>query len=122
MSLVAQQSAFLLDACLLIEEAVRRGFVVTGGELWRTQEQQDLYVKQGKSRTKDSCHLNRMAIDLNFFKDGQLVTERKVLKPLGDWWEGLTPLNRWGGSWRGKIDSGKSTFIDLPHFERMLQP
>ena len=26
----------------------------------------------------------------------------------------------WGGSWRGLIETGKSTFVDDPHFERQV--
>jgi hypothetical protein len=118
--MVQQQAAFLLDAALLIRQATALGFTVTGGELWRTAEQQEIYLKSGRSKTKASQHLNRMAIDLNFFRDGGQVLDREQLKSLGLWWEGLNALNRWGGSWRGQIDAGKSNFIDLPHFERQL--
>ena len=40
MSLSQEQAAFLLDVCKLIEEATLMGFMVTGGELARTPEQQ----------------------------------------------------------------------------------
>jgi hypothetical protein len=42
MSSNKDQAAFLKDAAKLILEAERFGLVVTGGELYRTQEQQDL--------------------------------------------------------------------------------
>ena len=111
MSLVKEQSAFLLDVCKLIEHATESGWTVTGGELARTVEQQQIYVKSGRSKTMDSNHLKRCAVDLNFFRDGRLVYDKEALAPLGDFWERLNSKNRWGGRWR---------FVDTPHFERRL--
>lgn len=120
MSMVQAQSEFLLDACKLIARATELGFVVTLGEGYRTIEQQQIYVKTGRSKILDSQHMKRLAIDLNFFRDGKLAQTREELKPLGDWWETLNPKNRWGGNWRGLVDQGKSPFVDCPHFERQV--
>ena len=108
--LVRHQNAFLADVVKLIEHAQNMGFVVTGGELYRTPEQQELYVKSGRSETMQSNHLRRLAIDLNFFRDGELTYALETLRPLGVYWEALSPLNRWGGNFR--------TLKDTPHFER----
>ena len=110
MSLVAEQAAFLLDVCKVVKFATEQGFVVTGGELFRTQEQQVLYVKEGKSKTMASNHLRRCAIDLNFFLRGELTYDIEKLTPVGKYWESLNPKNSWGGFWK--------TFKDAPHFER----
>jgi|SRR3972149_4419026 len=110
MSLVNEQAAFLKDVIKLLEAAYHLGFQVTGGELYRTKEQQEIYVKNGRSTTMNSKHLDRVAIDLNFFKDGKLITDRATLSPLGSYWVSLHPKNQWGGNW--------NTFKDLPHFER----
>lgn len=110
MSLVAEQAAFLKDVCLLLAKCEALGFVVTGGELFRTAEQQAIYVRTGRSKTMNSNHLRRLAIDLNFFLDGKLIYDRKVLQPIGDFWETLNPQNSWGGNWK--------SFKDVPHFER----
>lgn len=110
MSNISEQAAFLLDACRLINKATEMGFVVTAGELFRTAEQQTIYVKTGRSETMNSLHLQRRAIDLNFFKDGKLCYDKSVLAPLGAYWESLHPLNSWGGN------GGK--FVDTPHFSR----
>jgi hypothetical protein len=112
MSLVNEQAAFLLDMCKLIQKATEMGFVVTGGELARTVEQQQIYVKTGRSKTMNSIHLKRCAIDLNFFKDGKLTYDVAVLRPVGDYWESLNPKNQWGGNWK--------SFKDVPHFERRV--
>jgi peptidoglycan L-alanyl-D-glutamate endopeptidase CwlK len=87
MSLSQEQAAFLLDACKLIQYATEQGFMVTGGELARTPEQQALHVKAGRSKTMNSTHLKRCAIDLNFFKDGQIIWDKSILAPLGAYWE-----------------------------------
>ena len=118
MSLVAEQNLFLLDVAKLIQESERLSFVVTGGELFRTPEQQAIYIKTGRSKTLASKHLQRLAIDLNFFrKDAsgelKLVYDIPQLKPLGDFWEALSPgKNSWGGNWK--------SFKDVPHFERRV--
>lgn len=112
MSLVQEQAAFLLDAGKLVAYATEQGFVVTGGELWRTPEQQQVYVKTGRSKTMKSNHLRRLAIDLNFFRDGKLAATKAELAPLGKFWESLSPANRWGGNF--------STLVDTPHFERNI--
>lgn len=116
MGMIDKQAQFLLDACKLVEKATEMGYTVTAGEMWRPVEMQQLYVKTGRSKTMASKHLDRCAIDLNFFKDGKLQS-REGIKPLGDWWESLSPQHRWGGNWRGLVDQGKSSFVDAPHFE-----
>jgi hypothetical protein len=110
MSLVSEQAAFLLDVCKLIQYATEQGFVVTGGELARTVEQQQIYVKTGRSRTMNSLHLQRRAVDLNFFLNGKLTYDKAVLAPLGAYWESLHPLNSWGGN--------GVKLVDTPHFSR----
>ena len=112
MSLVVEQAQFLMDVCKLVVFATKQGFVVTGGELFRTPEQQEIYVKTGRSKTMNSYHLKRCAIDLNFFKGGVLVYDKTVLQPLGDYWESLNKKNSWGGNW--------NSFKDVPHFERRV--
>lgn len=110
MSLVSQQAAFLLDVCKLIQYATDQGWTVTGGELYRTVEQQRLHVKAGRSQTMNSLHLQRLAIDLNFFRNGQIVWDKTSLAPLGAYWESLHPLNSWGGN--------GVKLVDTPHFSR----
>lgn len=110
MSLVQEQSAFLLDVCQLVVAATQRGFVVTAKELGRTVEQQALYVKTGRSTTMNSNHLRNCAIDLYFFRDGKLIYDVEILQPLGELWRSYNPKNDWGGFWK--------SFKDVPHFER----
>lgn len=110
MSNVAEQAAFLLDVGKLVQKATEMGFQVTAGELYRTPEQQQIYVKTGRSRTMNSLHLQRRAVDLNFFKDGKLTYDKATLAPLGAFWESLHQLNSWGGN--------GVKLVDTPHFSR----
>ena len=112
MSLVQEQQLFLLDVCRLIAFATKAGFAVTGGELYRTVEQQEIYMKTGKTKTMNSNHLKRCAIDLNFFMGGKLIYDIPQLKPIGDYWESLNKENSWGGNW--------NSFKAVPHFERRV--
>ena len=110
MSNVSEQAEFLLDVGRLVQRATELGFQVTAGELYRAPEQQEIYVKTGRSKTMQSLHLQRRAVDLNFFKDGKLVYDKSAIAPLGAYWESLHPLNSWGGN--------GVKVLDLPHFSR----
>lgn len=118
MSLVHEQAAFLKDLRRLLDFVDERGLLVTGGELERKPEMQQIYVSSGYSKTMDSMHLRKCAIDLNFFRDqnGRLewIQDLDSLKPIGAYWETLDPRNRWGGNW--------TSLVDTPHFERNLGP
>ena len=110
MSLSVEQSKFLLDACKLIEFATALGWTVTAGELYRTLAQQEIYFKEGKTKTMQSNHMRRLAIDLNFLKDGKPVWDKASLQEIGSYWETMNPKNRWGGNFK--------SLPDTPHFER----
>jgi hypothetical protein len=119
MTLSEHQAAFLLDVCTLVPFATALGYTVTGGELARTIEQQQIYWNTGKTKTMKSNHLKRLAIDLNFIKNNQMITDPKELEPIGRHWVSLNPLNRWGGNFDGDWNP-KTGFMDAPHFERNL--
>jgi len=112
MTMVEQQAAFLKDVAKLIEAAETFGLVVTAGELYRSQYQQDFYVKTGASKVNHSIHQDRMAIDLNFFKNGVLTYKLEDTKAMGDFWELLNSQNKWGGRWKDPVDT--------PHFQRNI--
>ncbi len=110
MSNVSEQAAFLLDVTRLIQKATELGFVVTAGELYRTPDQQAIYFKSGQTRTMNSLHTQRRAVDLNFFVNDKLTYDKATLAPLGLYWESLHPLNSWGGN--------GVRLVDTPHFSR----
>lgn len=119
MTLGENQELFAKHVVLLIQEAWNMGYQVRIGEVQRPIEMQQIYVNTGRSKTMDSMHLKKCAIDLVLLKNGAVCTHEQIY-PLGKWWEALDPANKWGGSWRGLIESGKSKFVDAPHFERAV--
>ena len=111
MSSSDKQFEFIKDVALLILHVSNKGWKVTGGELFRTPEQQKIYLDSGKSKTMNSKHLQKLAIDLNFFKpNGDLTYNKEELQWIGDFWESLSDKNKWGGNWE--------SFVDTPHFPR----
>lgn len=119
MSLVAEQAKFLLDVCTLIQWCTAQGWTVTGGELLRPVEMQEIYVKSGRSKTMHSKHIKKLAIDLNFFKNNEYICTVEDLSTIGHKWEELDNKNRWGGNF-DKDWSTKDNFKDAPHFERSI--
>lgn len=117
MSRVDQQHKFFSDVLVLGNYACALGFQVTFGEAQRTPEQQAIYFKDGRSKTMKSKHLERLAIDLNFFQGGKLITDWENMSSLGRYWESLSPENRWGGNFDGDWNPATG-FKDWPHFER----
>ena len=60
------QAMFAQNVARLIEYIFKTGYYCTLGECWRSPEQAEIYVKQGKG-IKNSLHCQRLAIDLNLF-------------------------------------------------------
>ena len=98
MSLTDKQWRFLQDVAYLIFYAKSIGMKLTGGELYRTEYQQEKYVKDGLSKTMNSKHRSKLAIDLFLIIDNRIGTKEEY-KPLGDYWKQLRPENEWGGDW-----------------------
>lgn len=117
MSLGEQQELFAKQVVQLLNKAWELGYSVRLGEVLRPIEMQQIYINTGRSKTMDSQHIKKLAIDLVLLKGGNVCTHEEI-KPLGLWWQDLDERNRWGGSWRGLVEAGKSKFIDAPHFER----
>jgi hypothetical protein len=74
---------------LLIQFATEKGFDLTFGDAWAQHGHQ-----------KNSLHYDRLAIDLNLFKDGSYMLQTEDHRILGEFWESL------GGSWGGHFDDG----------------
>lgn len=109
MTLSEKQQLFVLNVAKLIQKADSFGIKLTFGEAFRTIEQQEIYVRTGKSKTMNSRHLQRLAVDFNFFINGKLVYDKAKIASLGAYWESLHVNNKWGGNFVG--------FTDVPHFE-----
>ena len=115
MSLSDDQRIFTTNIGKLIAKAECLEIGLTFGEAYRTKEQQEIYIKTGKSKTMNSNHLRRLAVDFNFFINGQLTYDFHKIKVLGEYWISLHPKNRWGGDWNK--NGIKDGFLDTPHFE-----
>jgi len=107
MTLREKQSVFAQNIAKLIIWAYEQGYELTVGEFLRTPEQQEIYVKTGKSKTSNSRHLVKLAADLNLFIDGDYKTDKESYKPLADYWKSLDPANVAGYDWK----------FDANHFE-----
>lgn len=134
MKLSEKQREFTYHVSCLIQYAFDTcGIEMTFGEAHRTNSQVLLnyfgyevqkggilgikLVKSKKlSRTLDSKHLERLAIDFNYFINGRLTYDFDKIKVLGEYWVSLHPDNVWGGDFnKNGIADG---FVDTPHYER----
>ena len=111
MSLGHEKEIFTTHVVSLIQTAWSLGYQVRIGEVFRTPEQQALYVTTRRSETMNSMHLKKCAIDLVLLRNNKICGYEEI-KPLGDFWESLDPKNRWGGNWK--------KLVDTPHFERRV--
>jgi len=110
MSQSNKQWVFLQDVSLFVQYAVSQGYKLTGGELWRPEEMQAIYLQDGKTQVKRSNHQDRMAIDFNLFVGGEIQwSKNKDWEKLGEFWCAIRPQNRWGGNYK--------TLSDPYHFE-----
>lgn len=109
-----KQSKFMRDMASLILYILDSGYGVSGGELWRSEETQAAHIKAGRSKTMDSMHLKRLAIDLNVF-DGEYLLfsdekrkekDTQIMRSFGEQWEALDKNNRWGGNYVSLFDPG----------------
>lgn len=89
MSLRTKQSKFVRMISTLIIFADAQGYELTFGDAW---------AKDGHK--ENSLHYERLAIDLNLFKDGKYLITTEDHRPLGEFWESM------GGSWGGHYDDG----------------
>jgi hypothetical protein len=72
------------------------GYEVVGGEWQRTKEQAALNAAKGTG-IANSLHELLLACDLSFFLNGVYQTESEAYRPLGEKWESMHELCRWGG-------------------------
>lgn len=96
MRLGEAQQTFSRNVALLILYAYQNGYGITLGEAWRPKETAELYARQGRG-SRTSLHLDRLAVDLNLFRDGVWLQRTEDHAGLGAYWKALHPLNRWGG-------------------------
>jgi hypothetical protein len=105
MSLSKQQQEFVRKVADLIQFATSKGYGLTFGDAYRSQEQANKNAAMGIG-VSNSLHCKRLAIDFNLFKDGKYLTGTEQYKELGEYWESI------GGVWGGRFKRG-----DGNHFE-----
>jgi hypothetical protein len=94
-----QQSRFALAVSGLIAQAYAMGYEVTLGDAYRDPR---VFGPMGTAKgygRADSQHKQRLAIDLNLFRDGRFLSSTESHRPLGEWWERQFLDARWGGRW-----------------------
>jgi hypothetical protein len=92
-----KQEIFAANVAKLINFIIAHGYTLTLGETYRTKEQAEIYAKQGIG-SANSLHCKRLAIDLNIFKDGVLLTKSDDYEFAGEYWYSIHNDNRWGGA------------------------
>lgn len=100
MTLRQKQSKFARMVADLIVKAYDMGYEVTLGDAYRDPR---LFGAMGEKKgygSANSFHKQRLAIDLNLFKDGVFLGFTEAHKPLGEWWESQ------GGTWGGRFNDG----------------
>lgn|SRR3990167_3025652 len=108
-TLLELQQTFSLLVGRLICEVYKRGVRLTFGETWRTPDQAELNAIQGKG-IRNSLHCDRLAIDLNFFKEDKLLEKFDEIEQFGIYWKSLSTPGaecHWGGDFKSR---------DLGHF------
>lgn len=83
----------------LIDRAGEMGYEVTLGEAWRS-EGEERRISANNAGIRRSLHCDRLAIDLNLFRGGVLLSGSQAHRPLGEFWESI------GGSWGGRFGDG----------------
>lgn len=109
MTLNDKQHIFAMNLAKLLQHVESLGYTCSIGEILRSREQAEIYVKEGKG-ILESQHCKKLAVDLFLFSNGQFLQKKDDYKLLGEYWKGLHPDNRWGGDWKKQ---------DLVHMEMM---
>ena len=99
-TLAQQQHRFSRMVPRLLVQAHELGFDVTLGDAYRDPRVFGAMGKKGGYGEKNSAHKQRLAIDLNLFRDGVYLLGTESHRPLGEWWETQ------GGTWGGRFSDG----------------
>lgn len=124
MGMQKPQSEFAFMVGLLIKFAYSMGYEVTFGDAWAHDMRPVIdFLKQVKPHLPQdeetekkyneimallisllhrlsSNHYNKLAIDLNLFKNGKYLDKTEDHRELGEYWESI------GGAWGGRFGDG----------------
>lgn len=100
MTLGQKQRKFTRMVADLIIFAYAQGYELTLGDAFRDPRVHGAVGEKKSYSSANSLHKERLAIDLNLFKDGMFLAQSEDHRPLGEYWESL------GGSWGGRFNDG----------------
>ena len=100
MTLGQKQRKFTRMIADLIVFAYEQGYELTFGDAFRDPRVHGPVGQKKSYSSANSLHKERLAIDLNLFKDGKFLAQSEDHRPLGEYWESL------GGSWGGRFNDG----------------
>lgn len=110
MSLLEKQFLFTQLVARFVWELRDLGYHVTLGEAYRTPEQAAMNAAKGTGIAM-SLHVQRLAIDLNLFRDEVFLQSLQDYEPAGKLWESYSTKDyecAWGGRFK--------TLPDADHF------
>jgi hypothetical protein len=93
MKLGEQQELFSEMIAKLITYIYSKGYKVRVGDFWAKP-------RNPLEHKANSQHYNKLAADLNLFKDGVFLSRTEDHKEFGAYWEALHPSCRWGGRYK----------------------
>lgn len=97
MTLGKQQRVFSKLVAEFILYIYSKGYEVSLGDAYRDPRVHGAVGVKTSYSSSNSLHKDRLAIDLNLFLNGKYLTSTEDWKELGEYWETLHPLCRWGG-------------------------
>lgn len=109
MTLNEKQHIFSQNLAKLLLQVEALGYTCSVGEVFRTKEQAEIYVKEGKG-ILESQHCKKLAVDLFLFSNGKYLEKKEDYSRLGEYWKSLHMDNRHGADFKR---------VDLVHFEMM---
>jgi len=92
-----KQRKFARMAADLILHAYYLGYEVTLGDAYRDPRVFGMIGARKGYGSRNSNHKQRLAIDLNLFKDGEYLAGTEDHRELGEWWESQDSDAVWGG-------------------------
>ena len=97
MTLGDKQREFTRHFRILLQHIEAAGYEGTLGDAYRSPKAFGEMGEPGPYGRDRSAHKNRLAVDLNLFKDGLYLDQTEDHRPIGEYWEALHPENVWGG-------------------------
>lgn len=99
MPLGARQELFMRLLGQFLVWLYAQGYTVRGGELLRDPRIAQMNDVNGTG-ISNSLHIDKLAIDLNLFRNGAWLNKTEDHAAPGAYWKSLHPLCAWGGDFK----------------------